>query len=177
MTVTTTSNSPVRPAAPGDVPAILRLVRALAVYEKEPDAVDATEDDFREALFPAEGGPTAYAHVAEADGEVVGMALWYLTFSTWTGRPGMWLEDLFVLPEQRGSGLGKQLLRTLARLCVERGYPRLEWWVLDWNEPSIGFYRSLGAVALDEWTVFRMDGEPLAALGAPAAAPATGRDG
>ena len=102
----------------------------------------------------------------EVDGEVVGMAVWYLTFSTWTGVNGIWLEDLFVQPGQRGSGLGRELLATLARTCVERGYQRLEWWVLDWNEPSIGFYESLGARAQDEWTVFRMDGAALGELGA-----------
>lgn len=156
----------IREATPDDVPAILRLVHELAVYEKEPDAVEATEEHFTAALFPASGSPTTFAHVAEVDGEVVGMAVWYLTFSTWTGVNGIWLEDLFVEPEHRGSGLGRELLATLARTCVERGYRRLEWWVLDWNEPSIGFYRSLGAVPQDEWTVFRMDGDALATLGA-----------
>lgn len=166
MTDATGPASRVRPAESRDVPDILALVRELAVYEKEPDAVAATEADFRSGLFPTEGAPTAYAHVAELDGEVVGMALWYLSFSTWTGRPGIWLEDLFVRPEHRGSGLGRELLQTLAGLCVERGYPRLEWWVLNWNTPSIGFYESLGAVPQDEWTVFRMNGKPLARLGA-----------
>ena len=155
----------IREAAPADVPAILRLVRALAAYEKEPDAVLATEAHFRAALFPQEGTPTTFAHVAEVDGEVVGMAVWYLTFSTWTGVNGIWLEDLFVQPDQRGTGLGRELLATLARTCVQRGYQRLEWWVLDWNEPSIGFYESLGARAQDEWTVFRMDGSALDRLG------------
>ena len=156
----------IREATPDDVPAILELVRDLATYEKEPDAVKATEAHFSAALFPTEGSPTTFAHVAEVEGEVVGMAVWYLTFSTWTGVNGIWLEDLFVQPEHRGSGLGRELLATLARTCVERGYQRLEWWVLDWNEPSIGFYKSLGAVPLDEWTVFRMDGDELASLGA-----------
>ncbi|PRY57021.1 L-amino acid N-acyltransferase YncA [Knoellia remsis] len=155
----------IREATPDDVPAILRLVRELAIYEKEPDAVQATEEHFRMALFPVSGTPTTFAHVAEVDGEVVGMAIWYLTFSTWTGVNGIWLEDLFVEPAHRGSGLGRELLATLARTCVERGYQRLEWWVLDWNEPSIGFYRSLGAVPQDEWTVFRMDGDALSTLG------------
>lgn len=155
----------IREATPDDVPAILRLVRELAIYEKEPDAVEATEEHFRMALFPVSGTPTTFAHVAEVDGEVVGMAIWYLTFSTWTGVNGIWLEDLFVEPAHRGSGLGRELLATLARTCVERGYQRLEWWVLDWNEPSIGFYRSLGAVPQDEWTVFRMDGQALSDLG------------
>ena len=155
----------IREATPDDVPAILGLVRDLATYEKEPDAVKATEEHFTTALFPATGTPTTFAHVAEVDGEVVGMAVWYLTFSTWTGVNGIWLEDLFVQPEHRGRGLGRELLATLARTCIERGYQRLEWWVLDWNEPSIGFYKSLSAVPQDEWTVFRMDGDELASLG------------
>ncbi|KGN34089.1 N-acetyltransferase GCN5 [Knoellia sinensis KCTC 19936] len=157
---------PIREATPDDVPAILELVHALAVYEKEPDAVEATEEHFHAALFPESGTPTTFAHVAEVDGEVVGLAVWFLTFSTWTGVNGIWLEDLFVQPEHRGSGLGRDLLASLAGVCVERGYQRLEWWVLDWNEPSIGFYRSLGAVPQDEWTTFRMDGAALAELGA-----------
>ncbi|KGN42308.1 GNAT family N-acetyltransferase [Knoellia aerolata] len=156
----------IREATPADVPAILQLVHDLAAYEKEPHQVVATQDHFRLALFPEAGTPTTFAHVAEVDGEVVGMAVWYLTFSTWTGVNGIWLEDLFVQPGQRGSGLGRELLATLARTCVERGYQRLEWWVLDWNEPSIGFYESLGARAQDEWTVFRMDGAALGELGA-----------
>jgi len=155
----------IRPAEPADVPAILGLVHELAVYEKEPDAVEATEALYLQALFPPEGPATAFAHVAEVDGQVVGMAVWYLTFSTWLGRPGIWLEDLFVSPDHRGSGLGKELLATLARLCVERGYGRLEWWVLRWNEPSIGFYESLGALAQDEWSVYRLDGDALGRLG------------
>ncbi|MFC7490781.1 MULTISPECIES: GNAT family N-acetyltransferase [unclassified Knoellia] len=161
----------IREATPDDVPAILQLVRDLAAYEKEPDAVEATEEHFRAALFPESGAPTTFAHVAEVDGEVVGMAVWFVTFSTWTGVNGIWLEDLFVQPEQRGSGIGRELLATLARTCVERGYQRLEWWVLNWNEPSIGFYRSLGAVPQDEWTDFRLSGDALAALGSGARRP------
>lgn len=156
---------PIREAEPADVPVILELVRELAVYEREPDAVEATEQMLREALFGAH--PAASCHVAMLDGEVVGFALWYVTFSTWKGLPGLWLEDLFVRPAARGHGLGKALLQTLAAVCVERGYPRFEWWVLDWNEPSIGFYRSLGAVPQDEWTVFRVDGQALVALANP----------
>lgn len=154
----------VREAVAADVPVILDLVRALAVYEREPDAVEATEADFAAALFPADGHPTTFCHVAEIEGQVVGMALWFCSFSTWTGRNGIWLEDLFVLPEHRGSGLGKELLRTLARVCVERGWRRLEWWVLDWNAPSIAFYESLGAVAQDEWTTYRLTGDALGEL-------------
>jgi GNAT superfamily N-acetyltransferase len=154
----------IRPAVPKDVPAIARLVRELAEYERAPHEVHATEAHFAEALFGDE--PKVFAHVAEADGEVVGVAMWFVTFSTWQGRHGIWLEDLFVRPEQRGAGHGLALLRRLAEICVERGYGRLEWWVLDWNESSIRFYRALGATPQDEWTRFRLDGDALAALGA-----------
>ena len=154
----------IRAAEPDDVPAILGLVRELAVYEKEPHAVEATEDDFRVALFPTAGAATAFAHVAEVDGEIVGMALWYVTFSTWLGRGGIWLEDLYVSPEHRGSGLGKALLATLSAVCAERGYGRLEWWVLRWNKPSIGFYDSIGGQPMDEWLTYRLEGRELAAL-------------
>jgi GNAT superfamily N-acetyltransferase len=152
----------IRDAVPTDVPVIRQLVQELADYEKEPDAVHATEADLHAALF----GPEAVAscQVAELAGEVVGFALWYRTFSTWTGQPGLWLEDLFVRPEARGAGLGKALLVRLAQLCVERGWTRFEWWVLDWNEPAQGFYRSVGARPEDEWTVWRVAGDALAAL-------------
>jgi GNAT superfamily N-acetyltransferase len=153
----------VRPAQPADVPVLLALVRELAEYEREPDAVEATADMLEAALF----GPAPVASCSVAlgpDGEVAGFALWYVTFSTWKGLPGMWLEDLFVRPGARGSGLGKALLQELARTCVDRGYARFEWWVLDWNAPAIGFYRSLGAVPQDEWTTFRVDGAALRAL-------------
>jgi len=146
-----------------DVPVLLELVQELAVYEREPDAVEATEAQLADALFGAT--PVAWCHVAlDDDGVVVGFALWHLTFSTWRGTAGIWLEDLFVRPEARGTGLGRALLRELARTCNERGYSRLAWWVLDWNEPSIGFYRSLGAEPQDEWTTFRLDGEALRRL-------------
>ncbi|GAB3593313.1 GNAT family N-acetyltransferase [Angustibacter peucedani] len=158
----------VRDATPDDVPQILALIRELADYERELHQVEATEEHLHAALFPSGDPSSARSHavVAEVthhDGQprVVGMAVYYLTYSTWTGQHGIWLEDLFVQPDQRGSGLGKALLARLAAICVERGYPRLEWWVLDWNEPSIGFYRSLGAVAQDEWTVYRMTGDAL----------------
>ena len=166
------SHPAIRPATPADLPDILRLVHELAVYEREPDAVEATEEDFAAVLFPTDGEPTAFCHVAEGrEGRVVGIALWFLTFSTWTGRQGIHLEDLFVEPGHRGSGLGKALLTHLAQIAVERGYRRVEWTVLRWNEPSIAFYESLGATPQEEWETYRLDGAGLAGLaevGAPA---------
>jgi GNAT superfamily N-acetyltransferase len=156
----------IRTAEPADVPVLLQLVRELAAYEREPDAVEATEQLLHDALF----GPTAVAscHVAlDEQGDVAGFALWYVTFSTWKGRPGLWLEDLFVRPAARRLGLGRALLQALAGVCVERGYARFEWWVLDWNEPAHAFYRSLGARPEDEWTTWRVDGDALTALAQP----------
>lgn len=155
MTVT------IREAARSDLPDILRLVHALAVYEKEPDAVEATEADFAAVMFPDDGHANTFGLVAEAGGEVIGIAIWFHSFSTWTGRNGIWLEDLFVLPEHRGSGAGKALLGRLAQICQERGLTRLEWCVLKWNTPSIGFYESLGAKPQDEWETYRLDGQAL----------------
>lgn len=152
----------IRPAVPADVPVLLQLVHELAMYEREPDAVVATEADLHRGLF-ADG--RCSAHVAQNGGQVVGFALWYPTFSTWTGQPGLWLEDLYVRESARGLGLGRALLEALAALCLERGWPRFEWWVLDWNSPAIGFYAGLGAVSQDAWTTFRVDGEALRALG------------
>lgn len=152
----------IRTATVADVPAIHAMVRELALYEKALDEARATEAQLREALFGER--PAAFAHIAEsADGEVVGFALWFLNFSTWRGVHGIYLEDLYVRPDRRGGGHGKALLAELARICVERGYERLEWSVLDWNEPSIGFYRSLGARPQDEWTVYRLTDDALAA--------------
>jgi len=152
----------IRAAVAPDVPTLLELVKELAAYEKEPDAVLATEKDLHDALFGPD--PSAGCHVAEVDGAVVGFALWYRTFSTWQGKPGLWLEDLYVRPEARGTGLGKALLVELARTAVQRGWTRFEWWVLDWNVDAQGFYRSLGARPEDDWTVWRVDGEALPAL-------------
>jgi GNAT superfamily N-acetyltransferase len=153
---------------PSDVPEILSLIRELAVYEREPHAVQASEQQLTEALFGGaatpSGQPAVHCHVVEHEGRVGGMALWFLNFSTWLGRHGIYLEDLYVRPELRGRGYGRQLLATLARLCVERGYGRLEWWVLDWNAPAIGFYRSLGAIGMDDWTVYRLTGAALERL-------------
>lgn len=150
----------VRRVRPDDVPAVLRLVRELAEYERSPHEARMTEQQLTTALFG--DSPALFGHVAEHDGEVVGMALWFLNFSTWRGTHGIYLEDLYVRPEHRGAGLGTQLLRTLAEVCVERGYSRLEWWVLDWNTPSIEFYKAHGAVPMDEWTVFRLTDDALA---------------
>lgn len=158
----------IRPAEARDLPDIDRLVRELAVYEREPDAVEARPEDFAAALFGPQ--PRVFCHVAElADGTVAGIAVWYETFSTWKGRHGIWLEDLFVSPVHRGLGLGRALLGELAAICRDRGYPRLEWWVLTWNTPSIAFYEALGARPQDEWTVYRLSGDELADVGARAA--------
>ncbi|HEY3751744.1 MAG TPA: GNAT family N-acetyltransferase [Pseudonocardiaceae bacterium] len=153
----------IRRIRPSDVDRVVELVHELALYEKAPDECHLTAEQLNTALFgPA---PALFGHVAELDGDVVGVALWFLNFSTWDGVHGIYLEDLFVRPAHRGSGLGKALLTALAQECVDRGYTRLQWWVLNWNEPSIGFYRKLGAVAMDEWTVFRLAGEALDELG------------
>jgi GNAT superfamily N-acetyltransferase len=154
-----------RPANAADVPQILAFIRALAEYERLLHEVVATEDGIRAALF----GPRPYAEVilAEEAGLPVGFALFFHTFSTFLGQPGIYLEDLFVVPEARGQGVGKALLAELARLAVARGCGRVEWAVLDWNAPAIRFYDSLGARPNQEWTVYRLTGAPLAALAAP----------
>ena len=154
----------VRPVRPDDVPAVVGLVRELAGYEKALHEARMTEEQLSAALFG--DSPALFGHVAVADGAVVGMALWFLNFSTWRGTHGVYLEDLYVQPQHRGSGLGRELLRTLADLCVQRGYDRLEWSVLDWNTPSIEFYESAGAVPMDEWTVFRLTDDALTTFAA-----------
>ncbi|MBI4939941.1 MAG: GNAT family N-acetyltransferase [Actinobacteria bacterium] len=194
-----TTRTRVRTARPEDVPAILGLVRELAEYEREPDAVEAVEADFRAALFGPD--PRVHAFVAEvlpddeagegstgtdtsgaADARwdtharIAGTAVWFVSFSTWRGRHGIWLEDLFVRPTYRGLGLGQALLAELAAECDRRGYARLEWNVLDWNEPALGFYRRLGAEPLEEWTVHRLTDAPLRTL-ARQAGGATGAAG
>ena len=152
----------IRPASRDDVPLVLQFIHDLARYERLDHEVSACEADLAEALF----GERRHAEVVLAcrGGTPVGFALFFHNFSTFKGRPGLYLEDLYVRPEARGLGIGSRLLAHLARTAVERRCARLEWAVLDWNEPSIGFYRSLGAVPLDEWTVFRLTGEPLALL-------------
>ncbi|POX50484.1 GNAT family N-acetyltransferase [Streptomyces sp. Ru72] len=154
----------IRTATPDDIPVIHTLIRELAAYEKAAEEARATQEQLSEALFGAR--PAAFAHVAQDDGgEVVGFALWFLNFSTWRGVHGIYLEDLYVRPEARGAGHGKALLTELARICVERGYERLEWSVLNWNRPSIDFYEALGARPQDEWTVYRLTDGALAELG------------
>lgn len=153
----------VRRVRESDVDAVVTLVYELAEYERAPRDCTLTAEQLHTALFRP--SPALFGHVAEVDGEVVGCALWFLNFSTWRGVHGVYLEDLYVRPAHRGAGLGRALLAALAAECTERGYARLEWSVLDWNAPSIAFYRSLGAVSMDGWTTFRLDGDALTALG------------
>lgn len=157
------SDVEIRPVAPDDLPAVVEMVHELAAYEKAPDSCTLTVDRLRGALFAA--APAAYAHVATVDGRPAGFALWFLNFSTWEGSHGIYLEDLYVRPEARGTGLGRALLATLAGICVERGYPRLDWAVLDWN-PARDFYHAIGAEHQSEWLPYRLTGAALAALAA-----------
>lgn len=153
----------IRRAVVSDVPAILTLIHLLAEYEKAPEQVVASEQDLIDSLFA--DFPMVFCHVATKNDLVVGIAIWHLNFSTWLGKHGIYLEDLFVIPESRGEGHGLGLLQELAKICVENEYERLQWWVLDWNKPAIDFYQSLGGVAMDEWTVFRLTGDSLKTLG------------
>ena len=156
---------PIRPAVESDLDTIIELIHALADYEREPGAVELDRETLRRHLF----GPSPFAEVLMAEtgaGESAGFALFFHNFSTWKGRPGLYLEDLFVRPELRGHGYGKALLVELARIAVERGCARFEWSVLDWNEPSIAFYKSLGAVPMQEWTTYRVTGQALVRLAA-----------
>ncbi len=153
----------IRPAVPEDVPTILRFIRDLAEYERLRSEVVATERDLGSSLFGER--PFAEVVLAEIGAEAAGFALFFHSYSTFLGRPGLYLEDLFVRPERRGLGVGETLLRHLARVALERGCGRLEWSVLDWNEPARGFYRRLGARAMDDWTVWRIDGAALERLG------------
>lgn len=149
----------IRPATRADVPLVLRFVRELAEFEREPDAVEATEDMLEDALFSDR--PAAEVLIGERDGAPVAFALFFHNFSTWTGRRGLYLEDLYVTPEARGAGVGKAMLKHLARIAVDRGCGRFEWSVLDWNAPAIAFYRSMGAVGMDEWRIQRVTGDAL----------------
>jgi GNAT superfamily N-acetyltransferase len=153
----------IRPARKEEVDIVLQLIHDLAHYEKAPDEVEATEKELLTTIFAEE--PRVFCDLVEVDGDIAGMAIWFLNYSTWQGKHGIYLEDLFIKPEFRGRGFGKALLQHLARICEEKGYGRFQWWVLDWNSPAIEFYRSLGAVAMDEWTVYRVSGEALRDLG------------
>jgi GNAT superfamily N-acetyltransferase len=155
----------IRRIEPADVATVVALVHELAEYEKAPEQCELTTEQLRHALFA--DAPAVFGHVAEVDGEVVGMALWFHTFSTWRGTQGIYLEDLFVRPTHRGRGLGRELLAALARECVRQGFGRLEWSVLNWNTPSIGFYQSLGAQPVLGWTVYRLANNTLASLADP----------
>jgi GNAT superfamily N-acetyltransferase len=152
----------VRPANPADVPAILRLIVALATYEREPDAVQATEAMLMQTLFAQDA--RVWAHVVEHEGKVVGIAVWFLNYSTWTGKPGIYLEDLFVDDAARGLGAGKALFQALAAEAEKRGCARIDWAVLDWNEPAMDFYRAIGGRRQTGWQPWRIDGAALEAL-------------
>lgn len=152
----------IRAARIADVDEILALIYELALYEKAPEEAKATREQIIETFFCE--NPRVFCELVEVDGEIAGCAIWFLNYSTWLGKHGIYLEDLFVRPQYRGQGHGKALLQHLAHKCEENGYGRFQWWVLDWNEPSIEFYKSLGAVAMDEWTVYRVSGEALKKL-------------
>jgi GNAT superfamily N-acetyltransferase len=153
----------IRPARRDEAAIILQLIKDLAEYEKAPDEVKATEKEIIETIFA--DSAKVLCDFVEVDGDIAGMAIWFLNYSTWQGKHGIYLEDLYVKPEYRGLGYGKALLQHLASICNERDYGRFQWWVLDWNSPAIEFYRSLGAEAMSEWTVYRVSDEPLRRLG------------
>ncbi|HVF21384.1 MAG TPA: GNAT family N-acetyltransferase [Mycobacteriales bacterium] len=152
----------IRPAGPGDVAAVVGLVQDLAEYERAAHQVELTADGLHQDLFG--DTPRVFAHVAEVGGEIVGAAIWFWSYSTWRGRHGVYLEDLYVQPAHRGAGHGKALLAALAAEAVRTGCARVEWSVLDWNTPAIDFYASLGAVPMAEWTVYRLSGDALTSL-------------
>jgi len=153
----------IRPAKREEVGEVLQLIQDLATYEKAPDQVEASEDDLLNTIFAKE--PRVFCDLVEVDGQIAGMAIWFLNYSTWQAKHGIYLEDLYIKPEFRASGYGKALLKHLAQICDKEGYGRLQWWVLDWNSPAIEFYRSFGAEAMDEWTVYRTSGQALKDLG------------
>jgi len=153
----------IRSARKDEAAIILQLIKDLAEYEKAPDEVKASEKEILETIFA--DNPKVFCDFVEVDGHIAGMAIWFLNYSTWQGKHGIYLEDLYVKPEYRGRGYGKTLLQHLALICNARGYGRFQWWVLDWNTPAIEFYRSLGAEAMSEWTVYRVSDEPLRSLG------------
>ena len=153
----------IRPAKREEVGDVLQLIQDLATYEKAPDQVEASRDDLLNTIFAKE--PRVFCDLVEVDGQIAGMAIWFLNYSTWQAKHGIYLEDLYIKPEFRARGYGKALLKHLAQICDKEGYGRLQWWVLDWNSPAIEFYRSFGAEAMDEWTVYRTSGQALKDLG------------
>ena len=153
----------IRPAKREEVGEVLQLIQDLATYEKAPDQVEASRDDLLNTIFAKE--PRVFCDLVEVDGQIAGMAIWFLNYSTWQAKHGIYLEDLYVKPEFRARGYGKALLKHLAQICDREGYGRLQWWVLDWNSPAIEFYKSFGAEAMDEWTVYRTSGQALKDLG------------
>lgn len=152
----------IRPARIEDIDEILAMIYELAVYEKAPEEAKATADQIRQSLFGE--NPKVFCNIVEHEGHVAGFAIWFLNYSTWQGMHGIYLEDLFIRPQFRKLGYGKDLLKHLAGVCRENGYGRFQWWVLDWNQPAIDFYTSLGAKAMDEWTVYRISGNELSEL-------------
>ena len=153
----------IRPAKREEVGDVLQLIQDLATYEKAPDQVEASRNDLLNTIFAKE--PKVFCDLVEVDGQIAGMAIWFLNYSTWQAKHGIYLEDLYIKPEFRARGYGKALLKHLAQICDKEGYGRLQWWVLDWNSPAIEFYRSFGAEAMDEWTVYRTSGQALKDLG------------
>jgi GNAT superfamily N-acetyltransferase len=153
---------PIREAQITDAPTILELIRELAIYEKAPNEVVATVADIEATIFAKQ--PKVFCDVLEEDGQIQAMAIWFLSYSTWQGKHGLYLEDLYVRESARGKGYGKAMLAQLAQKCIDNDYGRFQWWVLDWNEPAIEFYKAHGALAMDEWTTFRVSGENLAEL-------------
>jgi GNAT superfamily N-acetyltransferase len=153
----------IRPAKREEVGEVLQLIQDLATYEKAPEQVEASKDDLLNTIFAKE--PRVFCDLVEVDGQIAGMAIWFLNYSTWQAKHGIYLEDLYIKPEFRAKGYGKALLKHLAQICDREGYGRLQWWVLDWNSTAIEFYRSFGAEAMDEWTVYRTSGQALKDLG------------
>ena len=153
----------IRPAKREEVGEVLQLIQDLATYEKAPEQVEASKDDLLNTIFAKE--PRVFCDLVEVDGQIAGMAIWFLNYSTWQAKHGIYLEDLYIKPEFRAKGYGKALLKHLAQICDKEGYGRLQWWVLDWNSPAIEFYKSFGAEAMDEWTVYRTSGQALKDLG------------
>lgn len=152
----------IRPATIADTDEIIALIYELALYEKAPEEAKATREQIIDSFFCE--NPKVFCEIVEVDGDIAGLAIWFLNYSTWQGKHGIYLEDLFIRPQFRGKGFGKALLKHLAAICDARGYGRFQWWVLDWNEPSIEFYKALGAVAMDEWTVYRVSEDALTKL-------------